>query len=106
MLKLFGRRIIRAYPFEEAFFLPMARRFRAAVSLPLMLLGGITKLETMERALEEGFEFIAMGRGLIRDPDLVHRMRSGELRASRCVPCNQCIIEMERGGTRCIYRDP
>jgi 2,4-dienoyl-CoA reductase-like NADH-dependent reductase (Old Yellow Enzyme family) len=105
MLKLFGRRIIRAYPFEEGFFLPLARRFRAAVSLPLMLLGGVTKLETMERALAEGFEFIAMGRGLIRDPDLVRRMESGELRASRCVPCNRCIIEMERGGTRCIYRE-
>lgn len=105
-LRLFGRRIIRAYPFEEAFFLPLARRFRAAVSLPLMLLGGITKLETMERALAEGFDFLAMGRGLIRDPDLVRRMQAGELRASRCVPCNQCIIEMERGGTRCVYREP
>lgn len=105
MLKLAGRRIIRAYPFEEAFFLPMARQFRAAVSLPLMLLGGVTKLETMEHALEEGFEFIAMGRALIRDPDLVRRMESGELTASRCVPCNRCIIEMERGGTRCVYRE-
>lgn len=104
MLKLFGRRIIRAYRFEEAFFLPMARRFRAAVSLPLMLLGGITKLETMERAVAEGFDFIAMGRGLIRDPDLVRRMQAGELTGSRCVPCNRCVIEMERGGTRCIYR--
>ena len=70
-----------------------------------MLLGGVTKLETMEHALDEGFDFIAMGRALIRDPDLVRRMESGELTASRCVPCNRCIIEMERGGTRCIYRE-
>ena len=62
---------MRAYPFEEAFFLPLARRFRAAVRLPLMLLGGVTRLDTMERALDEGFEFVAMGRALIRDPDLV-----------------------------------
>jgi 2,4-dienoyl-CoA reductase-like NADH-dependent reductase (Old Yellow Enzyme family) len=104
MFRLMGRRLIRAYPFEEAFFLPLARRFRAEVSLPLMLLGGVTRLDTMERALTEGFEFIAMGRGLIRDPDLVLRMQAGELTASRCVPCNRCVVEMERGGTRCVYR--
>jgi 2,4-dienoyl-CoA reductase-like NADH-dependent reductase (Old Yellow Enzyme family) len=96
--------LIRAYPFEEAFFLPLARRFRTALGLPLMLLGGVTRLETMQRAIEEGFEFVALGRALIRDPDLVRRMQSGELTASRCVPCNRCVVEMERGGTRCIFR--
>jgi 2,4-dienoyl-CoA reductase-like NADH-dependent reductase (Old Yellow Enzyme family) len=103
-MRVFGRLFIRPYPFEEAFFLPNARRFRAALSLPLMLLGGVTRLDTMRAALAEGFDFIAMGRGLIRDPDLVERMRSGALAGSRCVPCNQCMIEMERGGTRCVMR--
>jgi hypothetical protein len=32
-------------------------------------------------------------------------MQKGELKASRCVPCNQCIVEMDRGGTRCVYRE-
>jgi 2,4-dienoyl-CoA reductase-like NADH-dependent reductase (Old Yellow Enzyme family) len=105
-MQVFGRALIRTYPFEEAFFLPLARRFRAALTLPLMLLGGVTRLETMERAVAEGFDFIALGRALIRDPDLVRRLQSGELTASRCVPCNQCVVEMELGGTRCVRRDP
>ena len=105
-MRVLGRLLIRAYPFEEAFFLPLARRFRAELRLPLMLLGGVTRLETMERALAEGFEFVALGRALIRDPDLVRRMQSGELRGSRCIPCNQCVVEMERGGTRCVMREP
>lgn len=103
-MTILGRRLIRAYPFEEAFFLPLARRFRAAVRLPLMLLGGVTQRATMERALAEGFEFVALGRALIRDPDLVHRMQRGELAGSRCIPCNRCVVEMERGGTRCVLR--
>jgi 2,4-dienoyl-CoA reductase-like NADH-dependent reductase (Old Yellow Enzyme family) len=103
-MRVFGRAFIRPYPFEEAFFLPNARRFRAALGMPLMLLGGVTRLDTMQRALAEGFDFIAMGRGLIRDPDLVLRMRSGELAGSRCIPCNRCVVEMERGGTRCVMR--
>jgi 2,4-dienoyl-CoA reductase-like NADH-dependent reductase (Old Yellow Enzyme family) len=105
-MRVFGRLFIRAYPFEEAFFLPNAQGFRAALRMPLMLLGGVTRLDTMERALAEGFDFIALGRALIRDPDLVLRLRSGELTASRCVPCNLCIVEMERGGTRCVLREP
>src|SRR5207249_10892951 len=39
--RLVARRFMVAYPFEEAFFLPMARRFRAALTVPLILLGGI-----------------------------------------------------------------
>ena len=103
-MAVFGKLLIRTYPFEEAFFLPLARRFRQAVKLPLMLLGGVTQRATMESALAEGFDFIAMGRALIRDPDLVRRMTAGELTGSRCIPCNRCVIEMERGGTRCVYR--
>ena len=41
-----GRRFMPDYPFEEAFFLPYARQFRAAVHLPLVLLGGINELDT------------------------------------------------------------
>ena len=104
-MAVFGKLLIRTYRFEEAFFLPLARRFRHAVKLPLMLLGGITQRATMESALAEGFDFIALGRALIRDPDLVRRMAAGELAGSRCIPCNRCVIEMERGGTRCVFRE-
>ena len=105
-MRLFAPLLIRPFPFEEAFFRASALRFRAALSLPLMLLGGVTRLDTMERAIDEGFELLAMGRALIRDPDLARRMQAGELTASRCVPCNQCVVEMERGGTRCVLREP
>jgi 2,4-dienoyl-CoA reductase-like NADH-dependent reductase (Old Yellow Enzyme family) len=104
-MRLLARFLIRPYPFEEAFFRASALRFRAALQLPLMLLGGITRLETMERAIDEGFDLLAMGRALIRDPDLARRMEAGELTAARCVPCNRCIVEMERGGTRCVLRE-
>ncbi len=104
-MRLFGPFLIRPFPFEEAFFRSSALRFRAALQLPLMLLGGITRLDTMERAIDEGFELLAMGRALIRDPDLPIRMHAGELTAARCVPCNLCVVEMERGATRCVLRE-
>ena len=102
-LRVAGRRLMRAYPFEEAFLLPLARQFREAVTLPLILLGGITRLETMERAVAEGFEFVALGRALLRETDLIRRMQAGTATRSLCVPCNKCVAQMEAGGTRCVF---
>jgi 2,4-dienoyl-CoA reductase-like NADH-dependent reductase (Old Yellow Enzyme family) len=102
-MQLFAPMILKEYAFEEAFFLPKARQFRAELELPLMLLGGVTKLETMNRAIEEGFEFVAVGRALIREPDLVKRMQAGETTAALCIPCNRCVVEMDRRGTRCVF---
>jgi 2,4-dienoyl-CoA reductase-like NADH-dependent reductase (Old Yellow Enzyme family) len=101
-LRLFGRRFMRSYPFEEMFFLPEARAVRKAVRLPLVLLGGIVSRDNLETAMREGFEFVALGRALIADPDLVHRMERGELERTRCNACNQCIAEMDAGGVRCV----
>jgi 2,4-dienoyl-CoA reductase-like NADH-dependent reductase (Old Yellow Enzyme family) len=102
---IFAPMILKEYAFEEAFFLPKARQFRAALTLPLMLLGGVTKLETMNRAVEEGFEFVAVGRALICEPDLVQRMQAGLAKTSLCTPCNLCIVEMDKGGTRCVEQE-
>ena len=102
-LRLFAKRVIRPWPFEEAFFLPMAREVRAAVKLPLMLLGGITKLATMDLAMRDGFEFVAMARALIREPDLVRKFETRSSTRALCIPCNRCVTEMNRNGTRCVF---
>ena len=65
-LKVMGHKIFPEYPFEEGFFLPLARQFRAEMSMPLVLLGGINEMETIEGALGEGFELVAMARALLR----------------------------------------
>jgi len=103
VLRLVGRSVIRAYPFEEMFFLPLAREVRRAVRMPLVLLGGLLSLASLEQAMAEGFEFVAMGRALIADPDLVARMQRGEATRSRCISCNKCVAEMDRpAGVRCV----
>lgn len=99
--RLLGRRLMRAYPFEEAYFLPQARRFLAELTLPLVLLGGVTRLDTMEAAVGEGFAFLAMGRALLREPDLVARMQAGTAAEATCVHCNKCMPTIYTG-TRCV----
>ncbi|MBM4265525.1 MAG: NADH:flavin oxidoreductase [Deltaproteobacteria bacterium] len=99
--RLMGRRFLPAYPFEEAYFLPMARRFRAALKLPLVLLGGVNRLETVRGALGEGFDFVALGRALLREPDRIARWQRGDAADAACIHCNKCIPTIYRG-THCV----
>jgi 2,4-dienoyl-CoA reductase-like NADH-dependent reductase (Old Yellow Enzyme family) len=99
--RVMGHRFLRAYPYEEAYFLPYARQFRRALSTPLILLGGITELATIEGALAEGFAFVAMARALLREPDLPNRMRAGTSTTSLCIHCNKCMPTIY-SGTRCV----
>ena len=103
--KLFGRWILRGYPYEEAYFLDHARRFRAALDLPLIYLGGVSTIETAERVLGEGFQFVALGRALVREPDLVKRWEEGTARAATCIHCNKCMLSIYTG-TRCVIDNP
>ena len=102
-LRLIGRRMFREYPFTEAFFAPQARQFREALTMPLILLGGINRLDTVTAALDEGFAFVAMARALLREPDLVNRFRDRTATEGLCVHCQKCMPTVY-SGTHCVVR--
>jgi 2,4-dienoyl-CoA reductase-like NADH-dependent reductase (Old Yellow Enzyme family) len=90
-MRLTGRHFIREYPYRDAYLLDDARAVRAAVSLPMVLLGGITDRASMDLAMAEGFEFVAMARALLREPDLVARIAADASTPSLCIHCNRCM---------------
>jgi 2,4-dienoyl-CoA reductase-like NADH-dependent reductase (Old Yellow Enzyme family) len=97
-----GRSFLKTYPFEEGYFREKALRFRAELSMPLMLLGGINRLDTMEQAMADGFEYVALGRGLLREPDLVARLAAGRQTSGVCTHCNRCMPTIySPAGTHC-----
>ena len=100
-LRVVGRRIFPTIPFEEGFFLPFARQFREELSMPLVLLGGINERSTIDGAMAEGFEFVAMARALLREPDLVNRLAAGTTQSGICIHCNKCLPTIY-SGTRCV----
>ncbi|MEE3327615.1 MAG: NADH:flavin oxidoreductase [Myxococcota bacterium] len=102
--RLVAKRFLREYPFEEMYFLPYARQYRRALRMPLILLGGITGPRTIDRAMDEGFDFVAMGRALLREPNLVNEMAEGRERPSLCIQCNKCMATIYKG-THCVL-DP
>lgn len=101
-IRMTGHRFFREYPYRDAYLLREARLFRAELTIPLILLGGITNRTTMDLAIAEGFEFVAMARALLAEPDLVNRIAAeGSQVRSACTHCNQCMATIYRR-THCV----
>jgi 2,4-dienoyl-CoA reductase-like NADH-dependent reductase (Old Yellow Enzyme family) len=93
-VRLLGSKVFREYPYRETYLLRDAKLFRAELKMPLILLGGITNRESMDLAMAEGFEFVAMGRALLAEPDLINRIQAdGDNHSVRslCNHCNECM---------------
>lgn len=101
-IRMTSHRFFREYPYRDAYLLREARLFRAELTIPLILLGGITNRTTMDLAMAEGFEFVAMARALLAEPDLVNRIAAeGSQVRSACTHCNQCMATIYRR-THCV----
>lgn len=88
-------------PAKEAYFKEYSKAIKAAVNIPVMLVGGIRSLAVMEELLKAGFaDLISMSRPFICEPDLVLRLKSGEAKKARCQSCNLCF-DLE--GVKCNF---
>ncbi|MHA3023378.1 NADH:flavin oxidoreductase [Mycobacterium sp. BMJ-28] len=90
-MRMTGNKFLRQYPYREAYLLREAKLFRAELKLPLILLGGITNRDTMDLAMAEGFDFVAMGRALLAEPGLINRIKADGRTRSVCTHCNLCM---------------
>jgi 2,4-dienoyl-CoA reductase-like NADH-dependent reductase (Old Yellow Enzyme family) len=103
---LFGKLMIKSHPFEEKYFLESARVVRREVTVPLIYVGGLLSRQAIEDVLGEGFEFAAMARALLTEPDFVNRLRTGACDRSRCQTSNECIAVMYSKAARCWQEPP
>ena len=105
LVRVFGRVMIPTVPYSEGYFLEDAKKFRAAVKLPLIYVGGLVSRAKMEEVLEAGFQGLQVARALVRDTDFVKKLRSGEIDRSPCGHSNYCIGRMytlEMKCNRCV----
>ncbi len=107
VLRLYFARSARKFAFHEAYLLPYALRIKQAVpEVTVIAVGGMRSRETMESALAQGVDFVALSRPLIREPGLVNRLLSGEQAKATCNNCNRCVIFVGAQGhpLRCYYK--
>jgi 2,4-dienoyl-CoA reductase-like NADH-dependent reductase (Old Yellow Enzyme family) len=104
-VNLVGSYLVKQVPYTEAYFLENALRFRKALSLPLVYVGGLISREKIDEVLGNGFEMVALARALIKDTDFVNKLKNNELTRSECDICNYCIAVMYSREAACIMND-
>jgi 2,4-dienoyl-CoA reductase-like NADH-dependent reductase (Old Yellow Enzyme family) len=77
------------------------------VDIPVIGVGGIINLDQAENALSEGLaDMIAIGRGLIADPELVSKSVAGRPDdVVECTACLQCFMPAAEPGMVCAVND-
>jgi 2,4-dienoyl-CoA reductase-like NADH-dependent reductase (Old Yellow Enzyme family) len=91
---------------SEAYFRPWASALAASIDVPIILTGGVRSAPTMRSIIESGdAQFIGLARPLIRQPDLVSRLRDGDDLPIECTSCNLCMRHSGTQSLRC-WRAP
>ena len=93
-VRIAGHMMIPTVPFKEAYFFEDALKFREAVKLPLVYVGGLVSREKIDMVLDAGFDGVSMARALLNEPDFVNRMGREENARNACEHANYCIARM------------
>ena len=88
---------------DRLYNLDAARRIKAQVSVPVILVGGVASARDIEEALAGGMDAVSMCRPLILEPGLVRKFKEGRQAQARCIRCNYCLVGIERHPLRCYF---
>lgn len=85
-------------------FVHLAEAVKKVVSIPVIAVGRIKDAQLADRIIKEGkADAVAMGRGLIADPQLPEKSRAGDFTRIRpcigcCLGCIDAVFQQEPGG--------
>jgi 2,4-dienoyl-CoA reductase-like NADH-dependent reductase (Old Yellow Enzyme family)/thioredoxin reductase len=83
---------IPCYLFPEGPMLPIAEKLKKAVRIPVIAAGKISVELADQLLTERKADFIALGRPLLADPELPHKVRQGRMdEVWKCIYCNNCL---------------
>jgi 2,4-dienoyl-CoA reductase-like NADH-dependent reductase (Old Yellow Enzyme family)/thioredoxin reductase len=89
-----GTRCVEPMAYPQGWKVYLSEEIKKSVHLPVIAVGVIREPHFAEEILSQGkADFIALGRGLIADPDWANRVRNGEEKQIRkCISCNEGCI--------------
>ena len=77
---------------KKIFFIEETKKLAEIVNVPVVLIGGVRDVDTIEKILNESkIEYIGLARPLICEPDLVKKWKEGKSKKAKCVSCNGCL---------------
>jgi 2,4-dienoyl-CoA reductase-like NADH-dependent reductase (Old Yellow Enzyme family) len=90
---------------DHAYYREAARDLKKKISIPVILVGGIRTFGEAEELIKSKIaDYISLSRPLIREPDLISKWKSGNMKKADCISDTACIFEGARGrGVHCIH---
>lgn len=87
--------LTKPFPYEEAFFLEDALKFREAMpDMKFIYVGGLVTGDKINEVLGHGFEAVQMARSLLNEPDFVNHLKEDPHHRCGCRHSNYCIGRM------------
>jgi 2,4-dienoyl-CoA reductase-like NADH-dependent reductase (Old Yellow Enzyme family) len=81
-----------------------AAAFKKELSIPVIVVGGLRKLDEMEKILEEDqADYVSLCRPLIIEPALVNKFKEGLQKESKCMDCIYCLLAANSNSLRCYH---
>jgi len=86
------------------YYLEECRQAKAALDIPVILVGGMRQLAEIEKVVDGGVaDAVSMCRPIIMDQHIVRKFHQGKATESKCTSCNGCIAEMQKQNLHCIF---
>lgn len=85
----------RKFKFSDAYFLENTKQIKPRTNIPVIAVGGLRSPGMMDQMVADGHaDLVAVGRPLIRDPDIPNKILAGDLKRFSCINCNRCFIRI------------
>jgi 2,4-dienoyl-CoA reductase-like NADH-dependent reductase (Old Yellow Enzyme family) len=103
-LKIVAPLLIKKYKPIHNYNVKSAERIKKNVNIPVIVVGGIRKLEDIKNIIENtDIDFVSMCRPFIIEPNIVNKFQENKSVESKCIDCGYCIFGVVSNKLKCYF---
>jgi 2,4-dienoyl-CoA reductase-like NADH-dependent reductase (Old Yellow Enzyme family) len=96
--------LIKKYEPIHNYNVKSAERIKKNVNIPVIVVGGIRKLEDIKNIIENTeIDFVSMCRPFIIEPNIVNKFQEHQSVESKCIDCGYCLLGVASKKLKCYF---
>jgi len=96
--------LIKKYKLIHNYNVKSAQRIKKNVNIPVIVVGGIRKLEDIKNIIENTeIDFVSMCRPFIIEPNIVNKFQEHQSVESKCIDCGYCLLGVASKKLKCYF---
>ena len=96
--------LIKKYKPIHNYNVKSAERIKKNVNIPVIVVGGIRKLEDIKNIIENTeIDFVSMCRPFIIEPNIVNKFQEHQSVESKCIDCGYCLLGVASKKLKCYF---